>query len=474
MASGFNDLSLSRSEQTKLKPLKGFGASAAVGTVVELSTNNQRGDSTIYLEMFNKKGSAGTVTKKTVKNFLKYAKKGLYDNSIFHRSVPGFVLQGGGFTAPVRSAEEGGSIDPIDTFKAIKNEPGNLNSRGTLAMAKLGGDPDSATSQWFFNLEDNVPLDAQNGGFTVFANVLGQGMNVVDQLASAEVYNFGGVFSELPLWELNVNGNGSTEISPDDFLIVSGIKKIKLRDHPYTISVESSDESIVEARVSRNRQIKLKAAEDGAGTARITVEAISLIDGTVDVDSFDVVIGGAPQARALARSSKKRSKVIDVFVDAGSFEEPFYRFLDLNGDEYKNFKINVKKKYRFSRFSGVESHPFFLGDSGFNQKSSDALKIKGDGGFLDGITGSEVLTFQVRKSDRKDFKKEGVLSYFCTSHPSMIGTFSIKGQKGTPVPEPVQELVTQSDFEDSVVDGPGGYYKMALDLVDQLPLISAA
>ena len=93
MASGFNDLSLSRSEQTKVKPSKGFGASAAVGTVVELSTNNQLGDSTIYLEMFNKKGSAGTVTKKTVKNFLKYAKKGLYNNSIFHRSVPGLFFR---------------------------------------------------------------------------------------------------------------------------------------------------------------------------------------------------------------------------------------------------------------------------------------------------------------------------------------------------------------------------------------------
>jgi len=471
MASAFNDLSLSRSEQAKVKPPKGLGASAAVGTVVELSTNNQLGDSTIYLEMFNKKGSAGTVTKKTVKNFLKYAKKGLYDNSIFHRSVPGFVLQGGGFTAPDRSAEEGGSIDPINSFKAIKNEPGNLNSRGTLAMAKLGGDPNSATSQWFFNLEENVPLDTQNGGFTVFANVLGQGMNVVDQLASAEVFNFGGVFSELPLWGLDVNDDGSAVISPDDFLIVSGVKKLKLNDQPYLLNVESSDESVVEARVSKNRQIKLKAAEDGVGTAEITVKAISLIDGTVDVDSFNVVIGDAPQARALARSSKKRNKVIDVFVDAGSFEEPFYRFLNSNGDEYKNFKINVKKTYRFSRFSEVESHPFYIGDSGFNQESSDALKIKGDGGFLDGITGSEVVTFQVRKSDRKAFKKEGVLSYFCTSHPSMIGTFSIKGQKITPVPEPVQELVTETDISDPVVDGSGGYYRMALDSVGQLPLI---
>ena len=97
MASGFNDLSLSSSDQVKLRLPKGFGASDAVGTVVELITNNRLGGASIYLEMFNKKGSADVVTKKTAKNFLKYIKKDLYDNSIFHRSVPGFVLQGGGF-----------------------------------------------------------------------------------------------------------------------------------------------------------------------------------------------------------------------------------------------------------------------------------------------------------------------------------------------------------------------------------------
>ena len=80
----------------------------------------------------------------------------------------------------------------MDTFNPIKNEPGNSNRRGTIAMAKLAGDPDSATSQWFVNLEDNLYLDTQNEGFTVFGKVLGNGMEVVDYLASVEVYNFGG------------------------------------------------------------------------------------------------------------------------------------------------------------------------------------------------------------------------------------------------------------------------------------------
>ena len=80
MASGFSDLTLSSSDQTTVKLPKGFGASDAVGTVVELSTNNRLGDASIYLEMYNKKNSAEVVTKKTAKNFLKYIKKDLYDN----------------------------------------------------------------------------------------------------------------------------------------------------------------------------------------------------------------------------------------------------------------------------------------------------------------------------------------------------------------------------------------------------------
>lgn len=71
--------------------------------------------------------------------------------------------------------------------------PGRSNVRGTVAMAKLGGDPDSATSQWFFNLVDNsANLDVQNGGFTVFGQVIGEGMSVVDTIALLPRVNAGG------------------------------------------------------------------------------------------------------------------------------------------------------------------------------------------------------------------------------------------------------------------------------------------
>lgn len=134
----------------------------------------------------------------TVANFLGYIERGGFTNSIIHRSVPGFVVQGGGFQL------SGNSLSAVKTVESVVNEPGISNLRGTVAMAKLGGDPNSATSQWFVNLDDNsANLDAQNGGFTVFGRVLGNGMDTVDAIARLGTYDaraiLGDAFGDLPL-----------------------------------------------------------------------------------------------------------------------------------------------------------------------------------------------------------------------------------------------------------------------------------
>jgi len=114
----------------------------------------------------------------TTANFLQYVNDRFYDGTIFHRVVPGFVVQGGGLLP--------GGAPQTGIRPPIQNEfsPNRSNVRATVAMAKLGGDPDSATSQFFFNLADNsANLDNQNGGFTVFARVV-EGMDVVDAIAA--------------------------------------------------------------------------------------------------------------------------------------------------------------------------------------------------------------------------------------------------------------------------------------------------
>jgi len=129
-----------------------FDLTGVTGTVVKFDTNAPLTNNDFFVELTSN-------TPLTNENFLSYVNDGSYDESIIHRSVSNFVIQGGGFKAPTVPADQPGS-DPVSipTKGTVQNEPGNLNKRGTLAMAKLSGQPDSATSQWFFNLSDNSVL----------------------------------------------------------------------------------------------------------------------------------------------------------------------------------------------------------------------------------------------------------------------------------------------------------------------------
>ena len=122
-----------------------------------------------------------TATPATVANFRNYVNAGKYTDIAFHRSVAGFVIQGGGF----KGAGTGSNFLSMVTDPPVTNEPGIANERGTLSMAKLGGDPNSATSQFFVSLGDNRSnLDYQNGGFSVFGRVAGNGMTVADAISN--------------------------------------------------------------------------------------------------------------------------------------------------------------------------------------------------------------------------------------------------------------------------------------------------
>jgi len=120
----------------------------------------------------------------TAENFLKYVDDGFYDNLIFHRVIPGFMVQGGGMDDQMREKQQG-KRDPI------RNESGNglTNRRGTIAMARTNN-PHSATCQFFINLKDNDFLD-QGAGYAVFGKVV-DGMDVVDAIAKVGTSNKGG------------------------------------------------------------------------------------------------------------------------------------------------------------------------------------------------------------------------------------------------------------------------------------------
>ena len=132
-------------------------------------------------------------------NFLSYVNKGFYRSTLFHRVIPNFVIQGGGYTAGlVKKPEQSAPIE-------LESNKGLSNVRGSLAMARTNL-PNSATSEFYINLVDNLSLDyknAANPGYAVFGKVV-QGMDVVDTMAAEPTGVVGG-FSNVPLSDITLS-----------------------------------------------------------------------------------------------------------------------------------------------------------------------------------------------------------------------------------------------------------------------------
>ena len=162
----------------------GAGAEEAKNPIVVLDTSLGE----VQVELYPDKAPI------TVKNFLDYVKAKQYDGVIFHRVIPNFMVQGGGFTPDMKERKTG---------NPIKNEAGNglKNDRGTLAMARTSV-VDSATAQFFINVKDNAFLNhrdetSQGFGYAVFGKVV-KGMDVVDKIVNVPTGSRGG-HQDVPL-----------------------------------------------------------------------------------------------------------------------------------------------------------------------------------------------------------------------------------------------------------------------------------
>jgi cyclophilin family peptidyl-prolyl cis-trans isomerase len=266
----------------------------------------------------------------TVDNFLTYVEDNDYINSIFHRLVPGFVLQGGGFrssAAQICAAAtctpndvDPGLFDAVPTDPPIVNEFDLSNLRGTVAMAKTAVSPDTATSQFFVNLDDGnagppASLDTQNGGFTVFAKVTD--MTVVDEIAALGTINLSSLFPGSPLSAIGaapIDGNqiarveqisGTAVIHGTVFLDINGDSLKQANEGGIadrTVYIDANNDGM---RDSREAATMTNASgeyhfrvDPGEHTIRMeTPEAFHL---TMTSDRFDVALD-------LGRSSKNRN-----------------------------------------------------------------------------------------------------------------------------------------------------------------------
>jgi cyclophilin family peptidyl-prolyl cis-trans isomerase len=250
----------------------------------------------------------------TTNNFKAYMNAGRFNNTIIHRSavysanplIP-FVLQGGGFTTPTGNNVPPGSVQ---TFAPIQNEPGISNRRGTIAMAKVGNQPNSATSQWFFNMNnDNATtpgfalLDTQNGGFTVFGRVIGNGMSILDSIIAFDTLNLADFYGNSSLDDIPVPGYvGGPTIRPTDFVNVTTVAPVpNAANRGVTFTVVSSNPNIVAASIV-NDALRLSYAPGVFGSAFITVTATSA-DTTTTTDTLTATI---------------RCSVVDIADDQGT------------------------------------------------------------------------------------------------------------------------------------------------------------
>ncbi len=249
----------------------GFMASAVqAGTVVRFNLNYPTDGSINYFDV----ELDDTQAPITVANFVQYVNNGLYNNTIIHRNVQDFVIQGGGYTPEYQNGYVNALL-PITSYGPIQNEysPARSNVLGTIAMAKLGNDPNSATNQWFVNVADNSSnLDNQNGGFTVFGKVIGQGMtlvNSINQLQPEDLSSyFGSPFDAVPLIS-----NGT------DFVTVTSASVISKATGKLTgyVYVDTNHNGIKDGADYAIADAKVSIAMDGG---KGTVVAYSAADGS--------------------------------------------------------------------------------------------------------------------------------------------------------------------------------------------------
>lgn len=217
-----------------------------------------------------------------VANFKGYISRGDLVNTIIHRSLPGFVIQGGGYKA------EAGTPS-ITRQPAVVNEPEITNGRGTVAMAKSAGNPNSATSEFFINLADNAAnLNDQNEGFTVFARVSTPGMAIADLIAGYCTYAFSATNPVLENCPVNTHAVCPVPKPPTPAFSTDFLVKIISAGPvaPLSYAVESSAPTVCGAAVD-GAQLSLTPLTAGAAT--ITVTTTDLDNQTI-TRPFNVVV----------------------------------------------------------------------------------------------------------------------------------------------------------------------------------------
>lgn len=273
------------------------GASSSVDLTTVFSVPGVTGQVTQFYTAFGRFNIEllASAAPNHVANFLAYTNAGSYTNTFFHRvayfeaSPAGpSILQGGGYNIAV-------GLTPVAKLPSVALEYNLPNARGTLAAARTS-DPNSATSEWFFNTRDNSTiLGPLNDGFgyTVFARVIGTGMSVVDVIAGLPLYNIGGNFTSLPLRDVTPE---QTQLFYSNLVPLNTITPIPIfpsaNDQPAVVAftVSSSQPAVATATLVNGRTLSVTPL--ALGTTTITLIATDT-NGNTAQTTFSVNVASA-------------------------------------------------------------------------------------------------------------------------------------------------------------------------------------
>ena len=266
VATALSDVTVSvDSAPTVIKLKKTFALQGVTGNLVRFATS----EGNIDVELL------ASVAPASVANFLSYANAGSYNGSFIHRSVPGFVVQGGGYYT------SGSNVEAITENAPVVGEHSVSDTRGTLAIALSTG-PNSGTNQWFFNLADNSSMldgTTDGGPFTVFGSVVGTTMSVVDAIAGLQVVDASGgdtssPFNAVPVLPAYTSGT----IPFSDLVYLNSVTNLALIPKQtgdvsaLALTVKSSNPGLVTPTIV-GQKLTLTYTPGQTGTAVITVTA---------------------------------------------------------------------------------------------------------------------------------------------------------------------------------------------------------
>ena len=220
-----------------------------------------------------------TATPLTVANILNYVNDGDFDDSIVHRvenvfiqnpdgsfTNDPFVIQGGNWKIP-----DGGLITPVPSDPPVTNEPGISNLYGTMALARIGGQVNSGTNNWYVNTKDNQFLDTVDEGFTVFGRVVLDGMDVVDTIANLPVQTIRNQFNQTLGNTFPLHGDFSHGVSRENFVLFTSVEELQIPNGDYNfdgtvggidfLHWQSGFQSTIQAEADNNGDAIVDAAD---------------------------------------------------------------------------------------------------------------------------------------------------------------------------------------------------------------------